>query len=217
MSVLSPHRSHVSPYSRYNLRRNPFGELTREERAELAVVDAEHWLSFVNSRQAALQFVGECGHGKTTHLLALGRLLPTSVYIYLPEIGPLPPIPAHRPLLLDEAQRLDRRRCREVFRVGGPLILGTHQDLGSVLAQAGLAVTTVDVAASQTPEQLMLLLNRRIESSRIRREAAVPRIGRQDALTLLRLFGADIRRIEQHLYDQFQRAVQKGVPWPAAN
>src|SRR5262249_43157873 len=95
-----------SPYRRWNLRRNPFGELTREERAELALVDVEQHLAELRQGRTALQFLGPCGHGKTTHLLALQRELDEAVYIYLPEDGPQPPIPAIRPLLLDEAQRL---------------------------------------------------------------------------------------------------------------
>ncbi len=65
-----------SPYRRFNLVRNPFGELTRFEQAELAVCgQLSDWLELLKSPRAALQFVGDCGFGKTTLLLAIQRAL----------------------------------------------------------------------------------------------------------------------------------------------
>jgi len=66
-----------SPFHRYNLFRNPFGELSREERAELAVVDLSQWQPYFQDDQSVLQFIGHCGSGKTTHLLAIQRFLPS--------------------------------------------------------------------------------------------------------------------------------------------
>jgi hypothetical protein len=204
-----------SPYARYNLLRNPFGELTRDERAELAVVDTQHWLAEMATPSTALQFIGPQGHGKTTHLLAIQRKLPHAAYVYLPEDSPLPPILDNRPLLIDEAQRLPRRQRRTVFRAGGPLVLGTHDDLTNELQDSGLRVVTVCVARNLSPEQLMRMLNKRIEASRIT-AASVPRIERPQAQALLGKRGTSIREIEQELYDQFQYAVQRGMPWPPA-
>ena len=69
----------ASPYHRFQVHRNPFGELTRSERAALAVIDRlDDYHQHLHKPLAALQFVGECGFGKTTHLLALSALLPTS-------------------------------------------------------------------------------------------------------------------------------------------
>lgn len=205
-----------SPYAKFNLFRNPFGELTREERAELAVVEVQSWLELLSSPATAIQFMGPCGHGKTTHLLAIQRALPRSVYVYLPPDGPQPPIPAQRPLLIDEAQRLSFRQRRRVFSQGGAFVLGTHDDLTKHLQRHGLEVVTVDVAADHSPERLMHVLNRRIEASRLT-ATAVPRIHPQHALNLHRQWGANIRQIEQHLYDQFQDAAEKGLSWPPAN
>ena len=204
-----------SPYARFNLRRNPFGELTREERAELAVVDVQRWLGDLHDPAVALQFIGDKGEGKTTHLLALERCLTGAGYVYLPEDGPQPRIPERRPLLIDEVQRLSRRQRRRVFRRGGPLILGTHEDFASELCQAGLRVSTIDVAAHQTPERLAQILNARIEASRIS-SAPVPRIEIPYVRRLQRQFGDVIRDMEQTLYHEFQAAVQKGLPWPPA-
>ena len=204
-----------SPYARLNLRRNPFGELTRQERAELAVVDVDRWLGELTQDRTALQFLGPCGHGKTTHLLALGRMLPEAVYVYLPEDGPLPHVPAIRPLLLDEAQRLRLRQREQVFAQGGPLLVASHEDHTRELSRAGYRVVTEHVARAADPQRLQRLLNRRIDASRAG-SGPVPWIGQACAIDLHRRFGADIRQIERVLYDEFQRRFQENVPWPNA-
>lgn len=207
--------SRVSPYARLNLRRNPFGELTREERADMAVVLIERWLPLLRDPRTAVQFIGPCGHGKTTHLLAIERGLPGATYIYLPEVGVRPIIPIWRPLLIDEAQRLSYWQRRRVFKLGGPLVLGTHEDLTSPLRRHGLKVTTVEVAADQSPQRLKNILNRRIEASRLSDSSEVPSISLDHVLALQTKFGSDIRRMEHYLYDHFQLAARNGWPCPA--
>ena len=59
------------PFAKLNLLRNPFGELVREERIPAAVVDVAAIEPLLNRPRVALQFYGDCGRGKTTHLLAL--------------------------------------------------------------------------------------------------------------------------------------------------
>jgi hypothetical protein len=202
-----------SPYARFNLRRNPFGELTREERAELAVVDVAPWLDALRQPSTVVQFIGPKGSGKTTHLLAIERYLPAARYVYLLEDGPIPVIPLARPLLIDEAQRLSLRQRKTMFNAGGPLVLGTHEDLSREARRAGLEVVTEHVAAEHTPERLALILNRRIEASRIS-DATVPRIDIAHARDLMQNPALSIRDIEQSLYDNFQKAAQTGSPWP---
>lgn len=207
LSPALPASSRASPYARLNLRRNPFGEWTREERADVAVVDVQPWLEALRHPRAVVQFIGPCGHGKTTHLLALQRQLPGASYVYLPEDAPRPPVPGQRPLLIDEAQRLGYWQRRRVFRRGGSLALGTHDDLTRPLRRFQLNVITVDVAADRSPERLLRILNRRIDASRLT-NAGVPYLGLEQVLALQRHFGSDIRRIEYHLYEQFQHAVR---------
>ena len=215
-SVQTASSSTVSPYVRFNLRRNPFGELTWEERAELAVVETQPWVDFLRRPATAVQFIGPCGHGKTTHLLAIARSTPDAVYVHIPEVGPRPATPKRRPLLIDEAQRLGFWQRHRVFSRGGPLVLGTHDDLSRSLRRSGLDVVTVDVAADRSPERLMLILNRRIEASRLT-AADTPRIDLAHAVSLRREFGSDMSKMEQHLYLQFQQAAKKGLPWPPAS
>jgi hypothetical protein len=189
--------------------------MTREERAELAVVDVDGWLAELARERTALQFLGPCGHGKTTHLLALERALPAAVYVYLPEDGPQPSIPRTRPLILDEAQRLSRWQRRRVFGEPGPLILGSHEDHTAELARAGYRVVNEHVAQQASPERLRELLNRRIEAARSG-FGPLPWIEEARAAELHRRFGANIREIERFLYDEFQQRMQENAAWPSA-
>jgi hypothetical protein len=59
------------PYAHLNLRRNPFGEFSEDERTALALVDIEPIIERLNNPGYVVQFVGEKGYGKTTHLLAI--------------------------------------------------------------------------------------------------------------------------------------------------
>jgi hypothetical protein len=64
-------------YSHLNLRRNPFGEASTEERIPLAVANIEEIRQYFMRPKTAIQLMGEHGRGKTSHLLALKRELQT--------------------------------------------------------------------------------------------------------------------------------------------
>ena len=64
------------PYACINLRRNPFGDLDLAERAELAIVDVASIIARLDNPRYAVQFVGDKGCGKTTHLLAILQQVP---------------------------------------------------------------------------------------------------------------------------------------------
>ncbi|MHB0955189.1 MAG: hypothetical protein ACYC6N_26205 [Pirellulaceae bacterium] len=201
-----------SPFARLNLYRNPFGELTREERGEVAIVETERWVELLRRSTAVIQFIGSCGEGKTTHLLAIARALPEASYVYLPPEGPHPKISSQRPLLIDEAERLGIWQRRRVFSRTGGLAIGTHTDLTRLLRRYGREVVTVDVAVDRSPERLMQILNRRLEASRLTPEA-IPRIDLSQAVQLRAAFGGDIRNIERHLYVHFQQLATHGESW----
>jgi hypothetical protein len=205
-----------SPYQRWNLLRNPFGELTSDERAELAVVDVAMHLAELRQGRTALQFLGDQGRGKTTHLLALGRSLPGAEYVYLPEDGPRPRIPSTRPLLLDEAQRLGRWQRRRVFAVPGALVIGSHEDHTLELERAGYRVVTHHVAESASDERLREMLNRRIGAAHAG-TGPLPLVSERFAADLHRQFGSDIRGVEYFLYDLFQSRVHEDELWPNAS
>ncbi|WP_345683285.1 hypothetical protein [Novipirellula caenicola] len=194
------------PWAWCNLWRNPFGELTREERAELAVVDVAELASHVQGSQRALQLIGECGRGKTTRMLALLRHFPDASYVYLDEQLPCGAIAEGVPLLIDEAQRLPRKVMHRVFATGLPLVLATHRDLTRPLKKAGYGVTTYRLGDTNNARLVAESANRRIEASRLG-PGPIPRLSIRDADALVSRFGSDIRGIEGYLYDQVQHQV----------
>lgn len=196
------------PWARLNLYRNPFGEVTREERGALAVFEAGDLARCRVGPGEAVQLIGDCGRGKTTRMLAIQSRSPDSSYVYIPEDGPCPAIPAGSPLLIDEAQRLPKKVRRDVFSAGLPLVLATHADLRRVLERFEYSVVTIWIGLENTPELVCRLLNRRIESSR-RAPGPVPSVALEDARQLVQRFGSNVRAIEHFLYERLQRQVSE--------
>ena len=206
-----------SPYSVYNLRRNPFGELTRAERAEAAVIeDLDRWVQALRDPRTAIQFVGNCGFGKTTHLLALEQRLGSSRFVYYPESGPRPALPQERPVLVDEADRMGWRQHVRLLRGGGPIVIGTHVDYSWRLRLAGYQVLSVNLERPMEPRMVARILNRRIESSRLVEGEPVPQVELAFAELLLRRFNSNLRSIEHYLYERFQLSISEQTPWPPA-
>ena len=191
------------PFAHLNLRRNPFGEFSPVEIAALAKVDIDEVAAQLADPAFVVQFVGEKGFGKTTHLLAIRARFPGALYVHIAE-GERAVIPAGRPLLIDEAQRLTWRQQRKVFRDPVPLVLGTHVDFHRALTRAGRRVKTIRVAERMDAERLHNLLNARVAWVR-RAEGALPAVRHETARRLLAQFGPDVRRIQQELYLTFQR------------
>ncbi len=197
-----PHETSRLPFAHLNLRRNPFGEIPLGDRAALAVVDVEEHVRRLRQGGYAVVFLGDKGRGKTTHLLAIRQRFPRAAYVHVGE-GEQPRIPRGNPLLIDEVQRLTRRRRRRVFRRGVSLVLGSHEDVSGELRDAGFEVQSVEAGAMLDAERLRDMLNRRIVAAR-RYAARVPRVSDATARAMLDRFGDDVRAIEWHLYERFQ-------------
>ena len=197
------------PFEHLNLRRNPFGELSADERTQLAMVDldaaVQHLLRSRETRhRPVVQFVGDKGFGKTTHLLALAAKFPDSVYLYIPE-DERRAVPSHgEPLFVDEAQRLTLWQRIRLFRSHRTLILGTHRDFTRQLQTAGRDVLTLAANRLTSPDRIATILNARIQAVR-RTDAPTPSISLATADRLFNQFGPDIRSIQYSLYDVFQR------------
>lgn len=200
----SPLGNDWQPWAWCNLGRNPFGEMTRDERADLAVVNVDAIAGQLHSDFSAVQLIGACGDGKTTHLLHLAAMLNDAAYVYLPEDGCCPAIPHARPLLIDEAQRLPRGVRRRVFDSGLPLVLATHRELNRPLQRAGYNVTTEHIGTRTDAALIGRAMNRRLTSCRLT-AGDVPQLSVADADWLAARFGSDLRAIEGFLYDQVQR------------
>ena len=201
-------RESASPWARWNLLRNPFGELSADERARLAIGDDAAWIDSLRDRRAAVQILGDSGAGKTSQLLALRRRLPHAAYVCLSICGRAPPLPATRPLLLDEAQWLGRWACRRVFRAGGPLVLGTHVDLRRPLERFGFRVTTIELLGPPDFERLRHIVRGRLEAAR-RAAGPLPHVDDSLLRRLIQECGPNIRRLEWKLYDLFQSAAAR--------
>lgn len=190
------------PFAHLNLRRNPFGEFTEREREALALVDVELFVQRLSNPRYAVQFVGEKGYGKTTHLLALRAAFRDASYLHIGE-GERIRLPTGSPILIDEAQRLTPWQRVQLFRRSVPLVLGTHQNFERQLRRAGRTVETIDTATRTSAAQLHTILNQRIGYVR-RGDGPVPRVSRKTSDQLRARFGHDIRQIQNALYATFQ-------------
>lgn len=193
----------VLPFAHLNLKRNPFGELTANERTDLALVEIDAAVRHLELPRSVVQFVGEKGYGKTTHLLALSRHFPTSAYIHIPE-GKRAVIPTSgEPLLIDEAQRLTLNQRWHATQSNRRLILGTHQDLQQALSRAGRPVLTLAADRLTDVGHVLTILNARVQSAR-RAPGPIPAVTHETACRLYAQFGSDIRSMEHSLYQVFQ-------------
>lgn len=203
------------PFSRWNLRYNPFGELMPSERAAVAVFDARPIALQLLQGQTAIQFIGQCGRGKTTHLLALQRHLaiPAAAAIYLPPLSWAAPQWWYKTLqlsgaaiIIDEAQRMPPPVRLALFRRRVPLVLGTHRDLTGPLRRAGYRVFTYAIGPQNDARHVAEVANARLAAARLT-AAEVPQLSIEDAQWLVARFGDDLRAIESFLYHQVQQQV----------
>jgi hypothetical protein len=204
------------PFAHLNLRRNPFGEPTAEEWSALAVVDRDLLARLVRSLAEpgfAVQFTGDCGRGKSTHLHAIRAHFPAAPYLYFEEGARPPPVPRAPVLFLDETQRLPQRTRHRVFRRHVAIAIGTHADHSRELARAGLRFETVRLDGF-TPARLHRIIERRIEWAR-RAPGLIPSLGPDGVARLSDRFDGDLRAIESHLYDVFQSLAEIGEITPA--
>ncbi len=191
------------PFEHLNLRRNPFGEIPLDERPALAIVDVKPLLKLLWPSPVAIQFIGEAGRGKTTHLLALRVHFPHAPYVHLPEDEPLPLIPRAPVLFIDETQRLSPWRRRRLFRQAEILVMGTHEDHSRELRRAGIRYHCFRVGGLSS-ERLSAIIRQRIEAAR-RGPGPVPTLGGSSGQALLACYKDDLRAIEHDLYELFQK------------
>ncbi len=123
-------------FEQVNLRWNPFGEPAPEDMATLAVVDVAAYVERLKTPGFALQYLGEPGRGKSTHLCALHQFFPDMPYPKFPEITRIPRIPEVPVLFLDETQRLPRGLRTQIFSRHGSFVIATHQDHRGARARA---------------------------------------------------------------------------------
>jgi hypothetical protein len=154
-----------------------------------------------------VQFIGDSGRGKTTHLLALASRHEDAVYEKLEEgqdrWRAAPSLDA--PFLLDEAQRARPEHLRALLASGRTLALGTHDDL-SGLAPCPIRTVRVGGVGAQ---KLVAIVARRIDWAR-RGPGPVPSVSRSALTALQARHGDDVRGIIGELYDVFQTLREVG-------
>ncbi|MCO4747807.1 MAG: hypothetical protein KC912_23630 [Proteobacteria bacterium] len=199
-------------YAHLNLRINPFGELPPHVRSRLAVANTAPLVEALRKPGTAVQLVGRCGRGKSSHLLALHRELPESHYARLWTDQPPPSALSGDILLIDEADAVWAGTRLRLLRRGRSVAVAVHRDQSWILRLAGFRVLTVEVG-SVDRERLRAIVQRRIEFARL---GPGPLPGLDDPVldALLDTHGDDIRAMETPLYAAFQtlQAVEDLTP-----
>ncbi len=189
-------------YTHLNLRWNPFGEANREDTAKLAIVEVGQYVERLKQPGFALQFIGEPGRGKTTHLLALREHFLQAPYFHFAENAPIPPIPTAPLLFLDETQRLPASLRKEIFSRQDSFVVATHKDHWREFAKAGLRYESVNIGGLSI-SRLKLIIERRIEWAR-RGPGPVPTVSLPEMAKLIKIYGDNLEAIFARLYDEFQ-------------
>lgn len=190
------------PYAHLNLRFNPFGELGRKERAEIAVGDVEKLARRIKQPGFAVQFMGHPGSGKTSHMLAIYRRFPDAPFVHVHENERLR-LPDGHPLFIDDFHFIPQRRRKRILRRNVSLIFTTHEDLSGELEKAGFETKTVYPENIINEDHLHSIFDRRIEKAR-RGPGPLPRVSISAIRKLIETFGSDVRSMEFLLYDIFQ-------------
>ncbi len=188
-------------FARLNLRRNPFGEMNPEARASLAVVDLGDIAERIQRPGNAVQFLAPHGRGKTTHLLALRRQVPSLEFQRIVADG-VPEFEGERTRLIDSFDKLGRRQRKLAYRSSTSLAVTTHIDLAEEFHRAGYQVTT-RVVRTVDAGTLAEIFRQRIEWVR-RDSGPVPTVSPCQIAHLMRAFGTDVRAMEAELYTWFE-------------
>lgn len=192
------------PFAHLNLRRNPFGSAEIEDRPSWAVVEVDDIPTRLQQPGFVVQIIGERGHGKTTHLMAIRAAIQRDVpYFHLREGEPIPVLPDVPLLFVDETQRMTPKQRSWLFQKHRSSAIGTHEDHSEELRKADVDFVTIP-AVGLSAEQLHKAANLRIETAR-RNSGPVPTLSRQTAQRLVDEFGGDVRTIESKLYDLIQQ------------
>ncbi len=195
------------PFAHLNLRFNPFGELTREERAATAVVNLNDIPELHTKDRVAVQFMGEHGRGKSTHLIALHKQFKDSPYTQI-HIGDKPTFNKDPIQFIDSIEILSASRRKKIYRSTNILAITTHNDLSKELQSAGFEVISKRIFF-ESEQALKKIINNRIEFAR-RDAGDLPNVDLNTIRQLISKFNDDVRTMEHHLYDVFQNLKEIG-------
>jgi len=188
-------------FQHLNLVRNPFGVVSPEVLANIAVADISHLVDELQKPNTAIQFLAGHGRGKTTNLLALHAYLPEASYTQL-HPGDENCFGDCEIRFIDSIENLSRGSRQKLYQASTSIALTTHKNLTMELKRHGYQVITIKVSTSD-PQMLQNILNRRIEYCR-RGPDLIPVLTIEDVNFLKRRFKDDIRSMQSYLYDVFQ-------------
>lgn len=202
-------------FEHLNLRRNPFGSTRPEEAARLAILDLSEQLAFLAlPGPRVVQFIGECGRGKSTHMRALHAHFPDAPFLYFHPID-RPRLPKRAEVIfLDETQRIGWFRRQLAWRRYPKIIIATHQDHRAEFMRARIPFHHTELEGL-TPARLLEIIERRIEWARRAPERPVPTATMTLVRGLIERYGDDLRACSSLLYEliqQMERAEE--IPWP---
>lgn len=200
------------------LKRNPFGELLREERAALACVSTEAPAAFLRAAQdgerRVLQLVADHGRGKSTLLIALqAREFPETPYTQLHGGDGVPM--ANGPMqFVDSIENLSWLGRRRLYSRCPVLACTTHRDLSRELKSAGYEILTMRIGIKSV-EELEDIVKARIAAAQLpdqaQQDRSPPTPSRARLEELYQLHGDDARTIEHALYQDFERLRSEGL------
>lgn len=188
-------------FAHLNLTKNPFGDLSRDERAGLVLFDTAPLARELALPRTVVQFVADHGRGKTTRLIALHGAFPDAPYVKL-ERARRVEVPASEILFVDSFEILGWFGRRRVYGKVDSLAVTTHSDRSREFRRAGFRVVSVKVSEAD-PYRLLEIFQRRVEAVR-RADGPIPEITEALVRELVRRFGDDVRAMEGRLYDRFQ-------------
>lgn len=197
-------------------RRNPFGALADDEWIAVAILP-DTITKLLSTNFIHLQLLGSMGVGKTTSLRKLtdhfSRENRRVAYEYLAQGERVMKTDTAvlDILLLDEAQRLNRRSRRQLLASAGQfsgaglqLILSSHKDLTSHFARRSLPLVTIDLNETLTLAHYERLLVRRLAYFTLP-GAAHTTLAPEAMHWLLETFYPNMRDAEYFLYEVWQR------------
>jgi len=193
-------------------RRNPFGALSNEEWAAVAILSPLIEAQLEGAGQH-VQLIGPKGCGKTTTMRRIWSELTAqqriATYEYLPDgrnrFGTK--LPGLELFLLDEAQRLsmgERRRWVNGVKNGRlRTIFSSHNDLSYLFKRRQMPLTTIHIDTQINLKHYEAVLQRRVAFFAL---DETPRItfSLDAAAFLYETFGSDMREAEYFLYEVWQ-------------
>lgn len=194
------------PFEHLNLRRNPFAAVSLEEHAQLAVADVNDHVRYLGEPGRVLEFTGQRGRGKTTHLLAIRRHFPHAPYLRVSRDPNKLKSVTGAVIFVDEAQFLTDHQARRLFDTDSSYAVSTHTDITRFYERAGLRHRSVAVEGLDR-QRLARIVDRRLKWAR-RDDDEIPRINNDALDALIERHGDNLRSIEEHLYEVFQRLEQ---------